>query len=224
MKFIQSLFSICKQINPLNVIMVMLMLALSTAQAQTEAATQVDETTQQAIKQMQQFIDIEIPKTLREKQPGDPRVQSLTFYQANANGTVKDKLLKLTWMRCSLGQTWTGRRCDGEAKAYKWEQAKQAAQQMRFADHSDWRLPTIEELKSLVYCSKGVEGDRCANGSQMPTLFQSLFPNTLATFYWSASPHANDSGYAWGVHFDGGGGGSGYRYFLNHVRLVRSGQ
>ena len=63
-------------------------------------------------------------------------------------GIVEDTRTKLEWQRCSLGQTWTGATCAGEATKYKWNEAQRIAP-------AGWRLPTKDELASLVYCSSG---------------------------------------------------------------------
>jgi len=74
-------------------------------------------------------------------------------YQDNNNGTITDIKTNLVWMRCSLGQTWDEKTCTGNATEFTWEQATQ--QRANFAGHTDWRLPTINELQTLTYCSTG---------------------------------------------------------------------
>lgn len=82
----------------------------------------------------------------------------------------------------------------------------------------DWRLPSREELMTLVFCSNGTynnvpignQGEICPKGGtdQQPTINQSYFPNTSISspsygWYFTASPYLFDYGsgisYAWSV-------------------------
>lgn len=56
-------------------------------------------------------------------------------------------------MRCAVGQDWDGNQCNGESESFKWEAAKKI--RLEFAGYEDWRLPMIEALRTLVYCSNG---------------------------------------------------------------------
>jgi hypothetical protein len=145
-------------------------------------------------------------------------------YIDNGNGTVTHTSTNLTWKRCAEGQTWTGSTCTGEARAYTYEQAK-ALSGTTFADESDWRVPTVDELVTLVDYSIASPG---------PTINSSIFPATSNSFFWSGSPYASYSGYAWDVSFHDGGvaydyrsvtyGNIGNRSYPFAVRLVRVGQ
>ena len=53
------------------------------------------------------------------------------------NGTLLDIKSGLTWQRAP------------EERAFTWLEAKKYAQQLRLAGHSDWRLPSRDELCSL---------------------------------------------------------------------------
>lgn len=87
----------------------------------------------------------------------------------------------------------------------------------RLCGHTDWRMPTVDELPNLA--DLGI-----AYTSGLPTIDATYFPNTPASFFWSASPVAGGSYSAWFVNF---GDGSAYwanRYDAVRVRLVRAGQ
>lgn len=153
------------------------------------------------------------------------------------NGTVLDKRTGLQWMRCSLGQRWTGSTCAGEPKKFNWEQAK--AQRLAFAGKNDWRLPTLFELQTLVYCSSGKDNGRdseatffylmsCEGDHQKPATVQQAFPNTGGSdkypSYRSSSPNAGNSNDAWGVLFNYGYDANYDKDSSYYVRLVRGGQ
>ncbi|PKM36176.1 MAG: hypothetical protein CVV06_12455 [Gammaproteobacteria bacterium HGW-Gammaproteobacteria-10] len=152
-------------------------------------------------------------------------------YRDNGDGTVTDKTTRLQWMRCSLGQTWQNQTCVGEAKKYRFNDAIVAGRQTVFAGHRDWRVPTIDELKTLIYCSSGSPktwndtGKNCDGNYQRPTIHLTAFPNTPAfSNVWSSSPYANHSNHAWHVYFSNGSV-NGYLKTNNaRVRLVRGGQ
>ncbi|WP_447549583.1 Lcl C-terminal domain-containing protein [Vibrio cholerae] len=157
-------------------------------------------------------------------------------YFDNLDGTVTDKKTGLVWMRCSLGQRWDGKTCNGEAKEYKWRDAIKLNH--NFAGSTDWRLPTVDELETLVLCSAGRTPSVRPNGEyvrdtnglclgdnyQKPTINITAFPNTPDSWYWSSSPYALDSSGAWYVGFYGGGVYGYDKDSYCHVRLVRAGQ
>ena len=157
--------------------------------------------------------------------PGDSVAHGEERYRflGQDQGIVEDIRTKLQWQRCSLGQTWTGATCAGEATQYDWDEARRIAPK-------GWRLPTKDELATLIYCSSGKpaywqpkEGG-CEGAYGPPTIWPAAFPNTPQSWFWSSSPYAGYAGSAWGVSFGSGGvygGGKGYAYC---VRLVRGGQ
>jgi hypothetical protein len=132
----------------------------------------------------------------------------------HGDGTVTHDATGLMWMKCPLGQSGSG--CTtGSANTYTWEAALEEAAGSSFADYTDWRLPNIKELRSIVE-------KRCYS----PAINEAVFPATPTSDFWSSSPGANFSGNAWYVNFYDG---HSYDYFVNRgsnqgVRLVRSGQ
>ena len=63
-------------------------------------------------------------------------------FAANADGTARDLNTGLMWAREVSGPM-------------SWEDAKVAAQKFRLGGHSDWRLPTIKELYSIIDFGRG---------------------------------------------------------------------
>lgn len=141
------------------------------------------------------------------------------------NGSeIKDVQTGLVWQRCSVGQSWTGNTCAGEAKKFTFDDAQKQA-------GNGWRVPTVRELHSLVWCSTGTTQDRidpqdgkaaleyrCVFEYTRPTIRQAAFPNTPGDWYWTSTPWASG---AWSVNFyDGDVDGNG-RSVASHVRLVR---
>jgi Protein of unknown function (DUF1566) len=80
---------------------------------------------------------------------------------------------------------------------------------------SDWRMPHLKELQSIVDF-----------GVTDPAIDPDYFPNTPASFFWSGSPDAGSSIYAWFVNFGNGHANVNIegRSLAFPVRVVRTGQ
>lgn len=140
-------------------------------------------------------------------------------YKDNGDGTLTDNQSQLTWMRCSMGQTWSGASCTGAPVTYSWQAAQDAAvkldQQGGYAGHSDWRVPQIPELAMIVE-------RQCSN----PRTNITLFPATPAVYYWTATTRRGPGmdAYAYVLSF----GEEGAKYMgkeaVFNVRLVRGGK
>ena len=136
---------------------------------------------------------------------------------------VRDAMTGLEWQRCSLGQSWNGQTCTGEAAVYRWKQAREAADEM-----GGWRLPEKNELQTLVYCSSGqparfkTSDGLCDGEYQRPMIVAEAFPNTPIYNYWSHSSSGILSVAAWVVNFRSGSAWALNKGYRLHVRLVRS--
>jgi hypothetical protein len=129
----------------------------------------------------------------------------------HGDGTVTHQTTGLTWMRCAVGQTWSGSSCEGSVTYHNWQDA--VAMTRAFAGYSDWRLPTENELLTIADYSR-----------YSPAINTEVFPNTPNDWFWSASVYADYPDYAWLVYF-GNGSDSYYDKFSYYaVRLVRGGQ
>jgi hypothetical protein len=132
-------------------------------------------------------------------------------YTDHGNGTITDTTTGFMWKKCSEGLS--GADCStGSATTFTWKGAL-ALNRSSFAGKSDWRLPNIKELSSLATLN-------CYN----PSINTTMFPNTPATYFWSSSPDASYSSYAWRLYFNYGGDGYYNRGSSYRVRLVRFGQ
>lgn len=112
-----------------------------------------------------------------------------------ASEVVLDKRTGLMWKRCSEGVS--GASCEtGFPAANSWKDALTAATNNNsavFAGYSDWRLPNIKELRSIV-------ATNCFN----PAINETAFPNTITVTYWSSSPIKPSNFTAFSINFNFG--------------------
>ncbi len=130
----------------------------------------------------------------------------------NGDGTVTDNTTKIMWQKCSKGQA-NNATCSGTARATAWEAAITYCKSLSLADHTDWRLPEIKELESLV-------GGTAYN----PSIDSAFFPATVSSSYWSASLRANSTSYAWYLDFSYGNVSHYDKSSSSYVRCVRGGE
>lgn len=110
---------------------------------------------------------------------------------------AKDTKTGLTWWRCAAGQNWDGKSCGGKprqmtlADAQAWLGRLNAGPAGERKGFADWRLPTQDELLSLV-------ASNCAD----PAINSKAFPNTAAAPYWTATSAGGVT--QWGVGFADG--------------------
>jgi sugar lactone lactonase YvrE len=134
-------------------------------------------------------------------------------YTDNGDGTVTDSSTGLTWMRCAVGQSWTGSTCSGTATTLTLKNVSASP----FAGRTDWRLPNIRELQTIV--------DRFRVN---PAIDTAAFPNTPITEFWSstATPESLylDPGNAWSVTSYHGTTATPFQNTLLAVRFVSGGQ
>ncbi len=115
------------------------------------------------------------------------------------------------------GLIWELKTNANKDDTYTWQDAQDVfipgLNYANFGGFSDWRLPSVTELSSLVNSDIPSPG---------PTIDLALFPNTGSSWYWSAT--TIHTIYAWRVNFDYGFVGYDNKYNTNYVRAVRLGQ
>jgi hypothetical protein len=136
-------------------------------------------------------------------------------YKVHNDETVTDTRTKLMWKLCSEGQS--GVDClSGVAAEYDWEQALGIPVNINnngFAGYTDWRIPNLEELRSLVAYN-------CS-----PAYNVNIFPNVpFRSIYWSSSPYKlfEDGSRAIGLGSGSDGSLDRTRTDRMYVRLVRT--
>ncbi len=93
----------------------------------------------------------------------------------NGDGTVTDTVSGLQWQQNSMDLD-----SDGTPDIMTWQQALAACQNINnLGGYSDWRLPNILELRSIVDYSR-----------YSPAIDITLFPDTVSSYYWSSTTPA----------------------------------
>ena len=126
------------------------------------------------------------------------------------DGVVLDRETGRVWQRNPHGRLRVGE----VPREFSWFGALQRCYRLEVGGRKGWRLPTIEELASLVDTSQ-------ANPA-LPAGHPST--NVQSSFYWSATSFAGDASLAWAVHFSDGNVGSFGKSLNFFVWCVRGGQ
>ena len=102
---------------------------------------------------------------------------ALKSYTVMSRGIVRDNSTGLYWTRCPLTNGDVpiyDFQCDGSKKLYTWAEAVEACNKLVHEGRSDWRLPSVKELESIVFHYHYVTGE--LNYSQV---VESVFPNAV---------------------------------------------
>lgn len=133
-------------------------------------------------------------------EPTRRTVKENTKYADWGDGTITAKNTGLMWQK------------QDDGKERNWDNAIAYCKGLRLAGHRDWRLPSIEELKSLIEMGNN------------PTIDTEYFPGTKSSYYWSSTANSLTTSYAWNVYFGNGFAATYYKTDLYYARCVRPGQ
>ena len=117
-------------------------------------------------------------------------------YKDNGEGTITDTETDLMWQQQALEKR-------------DWDGAMSYAKGLTIGGHSDWRLPTIDELKTLV------------DEERRDPAIDPIFTDTKSSCYWSSTTSAGSTSYAWSVYFYDGYADYGNKTGSFYVRCVR---
>ena len=166
-----------------------------------------------------------------------PEVYTWGTFTDNFDGTVRLSNYYLTWMKCSQGQTWNSltNNCDGAAQSFQYcpyntnacemgllGPSAISCEELIFANRTDWRVPTINELRAIIHCNDRTMpyiNSSCSSFTS-PTV-NGLFPNTPASYYWSSSGYGDFA--ALYAYFANGDVWQTSRTNFFHVRCARTG-
>jgi len=121
----------------------------------------------------------------------------------NGDGTITDNATGLMWVKDA-----TGDGCNGGA-GLAWANAITFAEGLTFATHSDWRLPNINELLSIV-----------DYGQSDPTI-NPIFTHTITDRYWSSTQDIYGGDYFYNVRFSNASSATAYTTNEYYIRPVR---
>jgi hypothetical protein len=148
-------------------------------------------------------------------------------YSVLSRGLVKDNSTNLIWNRCSLSdddEPIYDFNCKGTKKKFNWDEAIDVCKNLVFEGRSDWRLPNIKELQSIMFFHHYSTGN--TNFSQQ---LEEVFPSVVSAgeytdpnatiHYWSSTPHKNNLSNFWFVDMKYGNTGfSGQDFFGFPIR------
>ena len=121
-------------------------------------------------------------------------------YENLGDGTAIDHTTGLMWTVDDIS-----------SDRLNWNDADNAAKAVMLGGFDDWRLPTRQELLTLV-------DDTRVN----PAIDTAFFPTCKSDWYWSSTPWAGSpASDAWIVGFYNGGSGGNGRGALARVRACR---
>ena len=122
-------------------------------------------------------------------------------FSRSSSGIVTDNLTKLQWQDDYSDN-------GGTIKSATWQNDINYCEGLSLGGYSDWRLPNINELLSIVDYTK-----------LNPSINSTFINTSPLDYYWSST---NNTYYAWIVYFTYGSSRSSYnKYNSFYVRCVR---
>jgi len=135
-------------------------------------------------------------------------------YTDNGNGIINDNVTGFVWQK------------EDDNAIRGWDTASAYCDNLTLGGYTDWRMPTINELMSIIDYS----------GTGGAAINSTYFPHTIhwsMSQYWSVTASPNNAGNAWDVVFDNGSiqgaapNGSVYgasKTSTYYIRCIRGGQ
>ncbi len=109
---------------------------------------------------------------------------------------AKDRVTGLLWTRCTIGQFFEDGQCQSSSQRqvnswYNWTDAKRQLARINAASEDiKWRIPTIDELTTLI-----------ERTCQDPATNETIFPDFPAWTFWTNTPFSLNNDYRWIIDF-----------------------
>ncbi|HSL05965.1 MAG TPA: DUF1566 domain-containing protein [Nitrospiraceae bacterium] len=145
-----------------------------------------------------QGVPTDLPGVSQNRDNALPAAQRFVILPAFTNDAVLDKKTGLVWEKSP------------ETTNARWSMARRTCVEKSVGGQKGWRLPSLEELASLVDYS--VAPPRLALPPGHP------FLSIQSAVYWSSTRPGEDPKGSWGVHFGLGGGAT----FINWAHSVKA--
>ncbi len=144
----------------------------------------------------------------------------LTWEVKTDDGGLRDKDWTYTWYSTdgatnggNVGSNSVTTTCGSTPASCNTQDYAAAVNAAALCGFTNWRLPSIRELQTLVHY-----------GAANPAIDASYFPNTIASYFWSAASDGPLPADAWFVSFYDGTVRAYVKTYDLPVRLVRGGQ
>ena len=140
------------------------------------------------------------------------KITGLMWEVKTDDGGLRDKDNRYTWYNSDATNNGGGAGSNGIGAVDCTQEYVDAVNAAGYLGYSDWRMPTLHELRSIVDYTKynlAIDTD--------------YFPRVVSSWYWSSSAYAGSTSNAWRLNFSDG---YGYdyddeSYYYGYVRLVR---
>ncbi len=123
------------------------------------------------------------------------------FVRDTETGIVSDSVTGLQWQDNAVG------------RPVSWQSAIDRCENLTLGKENGWRLPNIDELKTII------------DTSRVNPAIKSAFTTTDSSYYyWSSTPYEGYEDGAWVMDFYDGHARSNYKGTTLFVRCVRAGE
>ena len=144
----------------------------------------------------------------------EDKSSKLTWEVKKNDGGIRDKDYSYSWLRVINGEDTgvsDGGRCKGGVKCDTYSYVR-AMNEQKLCGYSDWRLPTREEMETLVDYN---------TTKKDATINKTYFPEAVPSWYWTGTQNSQHENFAWYVLFRNGIALNDLKERPKHIRLVR---